>query len=180
MPRIFSGKLISIFSGRATLYLLLLLTLDITVTPLFRLGDNRIFLSYLMVVYAAFQWGGRTIIPMAVAVGVARDLVSTQSLGIETLSLVLTSALLYLRIQKIEREWWWLRILTAFLFILCVSVISMIMSSFLTGTLPNFWYYSSVALGSSIYTAVVTPVFFYLTARWFRDHVAFKQYELFH
>ena len=168
-----------VFSGRVILYLLFLLVLDITLVPLVRIGFVRPVLEYLIILYAAFQWGWQKTLPIAITVGILRDFVSSQSLGIETSSLIFASFVLDLLVQKMEREIWFLRLTAAFLFVFCASMSSLILSSFLGEGIHVSGASVTIALGTSFYTAILMPPFFYLTARWFHDRFAFKQYELF-
>jgi rod shape-determining protein MreD len=168
-----------ILSGRVVLYLVFLLVLDLSVTPLIRVGGFRPILQYLVILYAAFQWGWEKTIPMAIGVGILRDLTSSQILGLETVSLVFVAFLLDLLVQKIERDIFFLRVLAVFLFVFSVLMMNLILSNFLTD-IPRFsWYEIGIAVGTSLYTAAVMPLFFYGTRYWFHDRTFLKQYELF-
>ncbi|MDD5670666.1 MAG: hypothetical protein PHN49_03400 [Candidatus Omnitrophica bacterium] len=171
MPRIFSGRVI--------LFLILLLTFDVTVTPIFRFGDVQFFLTYLLVLYATFQWGWQTTIPMAILVGLMRDFLGTQSLGIETCSLLFASILLYLLVQKIERESLSLRMMITFIFVFCTLLVNLFLSNYLSGAMNVTWYHLAVAFGSALYTVLIMPVFFHVSAKWFHDSAVLQQYELF-
>ena len=171
MPRIFSGRVIG--------YLLLLLVLDLSVLPFIRVGGIQPHLLYLIVLYAAFQWGWQRTLPMALAVGILRDLTGSHLLGLETGSLILASVILDLLVKKMVRESTLLRFSTALIFVFCASLFHLILVSFLSGTNYVSWHRCYLSLGTSLYTAACMPIFFYLTARWFYDRVPMKQYELF-
>ena len=171
MPRIFSSRVI--------VYLIFLLALDLSVTPFFQIGPVRPLLEYLPVLYAAFHWGWPRTVAIAFLVGLMRDLTGCSLVGTETFSLVTTSFVLDFVVQKIERERPLVRFLTAFLFVFCVSVLASMVLVFLTGFPGLSWYGISVALGTSLYTACLMPLFFHLTSRYFHDRVPLKQFELF-
>ena len=168
-----------ILSGRVIFYLFLLLVVDLTIMPLLCIGPLYPQLLYLMVLYAAFQWGWQRTIPMALAVGILRDLTGSQFLGFETASFVLASMILDLLVQKMEREFVLLRFAAAFIFVFCASMFHLILVSLVTGTIYLSWYRCWVVFGSSLYTALLMPLFFYVTAKWFGDRAVLKQYELF-
>lgn len=168
-----------LYTPKVILYFLTLLVLDMTLAPLLAIGDNRFFLTFLMVIYFGFQWGWKQILPAACAAGILRDFVSSGPVGIETASLILSALFLDLTVQKIEREPLALRMLCAMVFTFSVLLIQLVISIFLTGIQYKVWYYLSVALGSSVYTAVLAPVFFLVSSKWFGDRTVIKQYDLF-
>ena len=168
-----------LFSPRVILYTAILLTLDMTLVPLFRIGDSRFVLGYLLVVYAAFQWGWNRAVPTALFIGVLRDLLSTGMMGLETFSLFLSSLSLAFVSMKVQRESLLLRFFAAAGFVLTAVLIQLLLSGFLTGIQYDYGYYLSITLGSAIYTGLAVPVFFFISAKWFGDHLAIKQYDLF-
>ncbi|MFZ5803207.1 MAG: hypothetical protein ACOY3K_08945 [Candidatus Omnitrophota bacterium] len=171
--------MLRIFSWRLGFYLIVLVTLDMTLGARARVGNACLFLSYLPVIYAAFHWGGAKALPTAVMVGILRDTASTGFLGLETLSLVLASWPLMVAVQKLRRELWMLKAGITFLFVLTVLLIQgsiwMIFGRFsfqiemLLGTL----------LGSALYTTLAAFPFFKLSDRWFEGRMHLKQYEFF-
>ncbi len=171
MPRIFSGRVI--------LYLLLLLIADLTITPFFQIGSARPVLQYLMVLYAAFQWDWKKAVPMAFAVGILRDLTNSPWLGAETMSLVLAALLLDFWAQKMVREIFGLRLLIGFVFLVCALFLNFIVSGLVSETVAFSWYDTMTILGTALYTVLLAPFFFWLTAKWFHDRFLLKQYELF-
>ena len=157
----------------------MLLVLDETLAPVFRIGDNRFILTYLMIVYVAFQWSWQLTIPAAFMIGLLRDFSGTGPIGIETSSLIVSAILLDFTVQKIERDQLVLRILSAMIFTFTVFLIHYLMAGFLTGINFNVWYYLTVAFGTSVYTGLLVPFFFFFSAKWFRDRTNIKQYDLF-
>ncbi len=171
MPRILSGRVI--------VYLLILLILDLAIAPFFRIGFLKPALGYLMILYATFQWGMKKTIPVALAVGLSRDLANSQHFGVETFSCVTAAVLLELVIQKIERTALFFRFFISFVFILMIQVVNFTLSYSVAGGSHFFWNSLGIGLGTAIYTCALLPVFFYLTAWWFQDRLPVKQYELF-
>lgn len=168
-----------LFASKVLIYLLLLIVLDITLAPALAMGDVRFFLSYLMVIYAAFQWGWKQSIPIALLLGVLRELAGSEVLGIETCAMMMGAFLLGLAVQKIDKGMVLLRLLTTLVFVFFVLTLRALFSVFLTEMKFDYWYYLSVSLGCSVYTAALTPLFFHFSARWFHDRTAIKQYDLF-
>ncbi len=171
MPRVLSGRVI--------LYLLILLILDLSISPFFRIGFLKPTLGYLMILYATFEWGIKKTIPVALAVGFLRDLANSQHFGIEILSCVTAAVLLERVIQKIERTALFFRFFISFLFVLMIQVFNFTLSYSVAGGSHFFWNSLGIGLGTAVYTCTLLPVFFYLTARWFHDSLPVKQYELF-
>lgn len=171
MPRIFSARVI--------FYLLFLLVLELSVLPFFRIGVFQPVLLYLMVLHAAFQWGWEKTVPMAVAVGILRDLTGSHSFGLETVALVAASSLLDLLVQKIERDSQVTKIGIGFLFVFFVSNLVVLFSGFLGRGEGISGYAFWVSAGTAFYSAAILPVFFFVTGRLFHDRMALKQYELF-
>ncbi len=171
MPRILSARVI--------FYLLILLVLELSVLPFFRVGVFQPVLLYLMVLHAAFQWGWEKTVPMAVAAGVLRDLAGSHSLGLETAALVAASFVLDLLVQKIERDSQVTRVAVGFLFVFFVSILIVLFSNFLGEAREISWYTFGVSVGTAFYSAMMLPPFFYVTGHWFHDRIPLKQYELF-
>ncbi len=168
-----------LFSWRISLYVIALISLDMTMAPLLRVGGAQFMLSYLFIVYVAFQWGWQKAIPVAFLVGLSRDFISSQVFGLETLALVYAAYLLNLIVQKMERSRMLLRMVVAFYFTSLAFIINILSATFVMENVRMSWNYVSVALGSALYTAVLLPVFFYISSKWFNDTVSIKQYELF-
>ena len=168
-----------ILSARVIFYLFLLLIIELTILPVFRIGSIQPQLLYLMILYVAFQWGWQKTIPMALTVGILRDLAGSQYFGYEAMALVLTSWLLDLLVRSVERDSWSLKMVTAFLFVFLVTMFHMMLLSVLTPQTYVSWHWCGINLATALYTALLLPFFFHFTAKWFGDRVTFKQYELF-
>lgn len=172
MPRILSARVI--------LYLVLLLALDLGVAPVLRVFDCRPVFLYLMIPYAALEWGWERTISIALVIGVLRDLVSSSAFGLETCSLVIAATVLDALVQKVERQSPVIRFVFGFLFVLLVFLLEMILSAILGISGPLSAGVIGMALAAAFYTALMMPFFFFLTASWFRDRTtSFRQYELF-
>lgn len=167
-------------SGKVIFYLLLCLALDVSVMPLFRFDFfYPPVLLYLAVLYTAFVWHGQHTVEIGIAVGLLKDVTSVQPLGIETAVLGAASFVLVRMVQTVDRESLLNRFLTCFVFVLSVSLLIWVFSGFLISSSPLSWYSVTTCLTLALSTAVVMPVFFYLTSRWFKDQQPLKQYELF-
>ncbi len=167
------------YTPRLLILVFITLLIDLTVSPLFTVNSARFFAGYLLVLYATFAWGWQKTIPVAMMVGLSRDLLSTETLGFETFALVAASFLLDLMVRKMQRELLWLRLIIAFLFVFCVQWIQIILSTALQDVAFSGRFAIGAVFGSAFYTALVLPFFFYGAARWFHDQTFSKQYELF-
>ena len=170
MPRLRSGKVI--------FTLFFLLTADFCLVPLAHLPVPPVFL-YLLIPYAAFRWHWEKTVPLAIAIGLLRDLAGSQPLGAETAALAAVSAGLDFLILKIDRGSFLMQFAACFLFIFLVMALTLILSGFLGSAAGLSWKSLGIALGAALSTAAAMPFFFYLNALWFRERVSLKQYELF-
>ncbi len=171
MPRLLSAKVI--------FYLLILLAADFCIMPILRFSSVQPVLIYLMIPYAAFQWHWEKTVPMAIAVGILRDLTGVLPLGVETVVLVGISFLLDGIVQKIDRNSPLTQLVLTFLFLLGAFSGSFMLSGFLAGPQSLTANMLFGLVGSALLTAVMMPAAFYFTARWFFDKSTIKQYELF-
>lgn len=137
--------------------------------------------TYLWVLYVAFRWPAKELLPTAVFVGILRDLTGSLPLGVETASLAAVAASLIFLLQKFQRDSFLIQWMAGAFFVLAVSLSNLFLSAFLGyGTSLNGFSFLS-CLGVSAATASIMPVFFWLTSRWFyRETNGLKrQYELF-
>jgi rod shape-determining protein MreD len=169
MPRLFSGKVI--------LYLLILLILDICLMP--ALGAFRPILTYLWILYIAFHVPSE-ILAAAVLTGIFRDLFGSQPLGIETAGLVAVSSGLLFFMQKLEREFFPMRMAGAMIFVFSALLMNLTLASFLSPT-PQFSFAAvGACFASAFISGLIMPVFFFITDFGFKDSVRnLRQYELF-
>ncbi len=171
MPRVITGRLI--------LYLLLWLGAEMTVLRSFHLGAAAPLPLYLMVLYACLEWGWKTTIPVAFCAGLMRDLAGSAPFGVETSALVISSLVLDLLVQKIEHGILVFRLGIALIFMACALAISYSLT-LLLGSRTAFAASDFAALaGSALYSALLYPFFFFLTALWFKERRLLRQYELF-
>ena len=172
MPRLFSGKVI--------IYLLASLILDLSFMPVFRFGMVQPVLLYLVVLFAAFEWEWFKAVRIAFAAGMLRDLTGTLPLGVETCVLVTASFVLGYVIQKIERNSIFMRCLISAGYVFAVTLTAFIISAFLGFPYHLSWHVLNGALTTGLGTAVLAPIFFTFSRRWFHQQVSsLKQYELF-
>lgn len=171
MPRVITKRLI--------IYLVLWLVAEMTLLRPFWIGSAAPLPLYLMVLYACLEWGWKTTIPVAFCAGLMRDLAGSAPFGVETSALVLSSLVLDLMVQKVEHSILLFRFAIAVIFMACVLGISYMLTLVLGSRTVFVWNDLSIWIGSAVYSAVLYPFFFYLTARWFKDRRVLKQYELF-
>lgn len=170
-PRVFSFKVIG--------YLIFLYVLDATLMPALKIGIFQPSLLYLMILYAAFKWHWRTIIPVSILIGIMNDFMSTTYWGIETLILGASAYVLFLFVRKIERYSMMMRVATTFVFILIVLMLKLIAEGIAEELTEISWIVLLDVFGMALASALVLPLFFYLSSFWFRDSSRLKQYELF-
>ena len=172
MPRVLSAKVVS--------FVLLLWVCDICIFPsLFESGFMRPVLTYLIIVYAAFRWDWRKTAGLALFVGLLRDVTGSQPLGVETAVLTSSALVLGFLAQKMERDSFVVRVLAVFLFVFFDSLLILFLSGFLNFTNEFSGFFFLMIVSSAFLTALISPLFFYLTGKWFKDHLPLKQYELF-
>ena len=171
MSRVISRSLI--------LYLLILVVFEMTLLRLIRIGNATPLLVYLMVFYAGLEWGWRTVIPVAFCAGLMRDFTGFAPFGVEASSLVLAGLILDIMVQKIEHGLMFFRMAIAFLFVFCVLSLNYLFALVLGSRSGFAWQDLRDFTGAALYTALVYPVFFYVTALWFHNRRLLKQYELF-
>jgi rod shape-determining protein MreD len=160
--------------------LLVLLCLDLTVAPLIQvLGAQPLFL-YLVILYVAFYWPGAKLLPLAGLVGALRDLTTSPVAGIETAAVVLMTFFLHWAVQKMDRQSLLVKETAAFLFVLGIESIIATGAAQFDGH-PVFTMTWRSVLISSVYTALISPLFFFLMSILFddRERSYRQQYELF-
>ena len=172
MPRLGSGKVIG--------YLLLLLVIDVCLAPALGAGVLHPMFLYLMIPYAAFEWHWNSTLATALFIGVFLDLAGSHPLGVQTSVLGAASFALDFAVLKIQRDSLVMRMVTVFIFTGGVLFSSLVLSAFLGTPEKMTGIMILQGLGTAFATAALTPVFFFLTSRLFRDRrIASKQYELF-
>ncbi|MBI3316589.1 MAG: rod shape-determining protein MreD [Candidatus Omnitrophica bacterium] len=172
MPRIFSFKIL--------IYLLFWLVFDFSIRPSLGVGYLRPVFLYLMVMYAAFEWGWEKALPLSLVVGVMRDLVGTNYLGSETFALFLTSGVMVMAAQKLDRHSLFMRFSLTAIFVFAVEIINLTFEALFYEGVQFQWRSRILACGgSALASAGFAPFFFYFTFRWFGEKSPLKQYELF-
>jgi cell shape-determining protein MreD len=164
---------------RVTAYLFVLGLLDLGGVSLVRVGGLTPSFLPLMILYAAFHWEVSSVLPMSLAVGVFRELFSSQPLGLELAGFAWTGLLLSAAVPKLERQSWTVRVLTGLIYITAISCFSRA-GGFFFGFYPVFgWNHFPPVLASALYTVLWMPPFFWATAKLFHEWTPRKQYELF-
>ena len=171
MPRLFSAKVI--------LYLCLLILLDWAFLAPFRSATFQPVLIYLVIPYAAFEWHWRQALRLSLIVGVLRDVLSSQPLGVETAVLFTAALAIGFFVQKIERRSWIMRILAGFIFVYGVSLLVLVISNLLGFSHQSLWECFALSWAGALSTVIFLPVFFYATSMWFGEKFSLRQYELF-
>lgn len=171
MPRVITQRLI--------IYLLFWLTAEMTFLRALNFGPALPLPLYLMVLYACLEWGWKTTIPVAFCAGLLRDLAGSAPFGVETSALVLSSLVLDLLVQKIEHTFMIFRMGIALIFLFCTLALSYSFS-LIFGVRSGYAASDlSILFSSAVYSALLYPLFFSMTSRWFKDRRLLKQYELF-
>ena len=167
------------FSGKIILVVLFLMGVDICWAS--AAGAFRPVATYLWVMYVAFHWPAKELLPTAIFVGILRDLTGSLPLGVETVSLAAMAASLIFLLQKFQRDSFLIQWIIGIFFVLAVSLSNLFLSAFLGSGTSLTWFSFLSCLGASVATALIMPLFFWLTSRWFyRETTALKrQYELF-
>ena len=132
-----------------------------------------------MILYAGFEWHWRHALRFALAVGLLRDALGSQPMGVETTVLFAATLALAFFVKKIERRSLIMRMITGFIFVFAVNLFVLVLSNLLgfsQQSLGQCFALAGVAAGS---TVVFLPFFFFLTAMWFEEKALLRQYELF-
>lgn len=166
-------------SGRFLILLVGIFLLEYCLSPFFHWMKGRADLFYLLVLDCAFSWSGERVPLFALGIGFLRDFFGGHLFGIETACFALTGFLLYLGVQKLERDNLWVRLIISLLFIGLTEILSLGLGGWLEvpqGFNPSilgsiFW--------TTLYTTALSPFFLWFTDRWFKRVPVLKQYELF-
>lgn len=158
--------------------LLLVLTLQFVLSPFFYKGGRPDFF-YLMVLDYAFFWQWEWIPLFALMIGLLRDFIGIHLFGIDTASFAFSGFLLYMAVQKLERENPWVRFFITLLFISLTETLSISLGRGLEASKGLSFDSIGSILWTIIYTTALAPGFFWFTGRWFKRSPFLKQYELF-
>ena len=171
MPRLLSTKVI--------LYFCFLLLLDWIFAAPLRDGFFQPVFLYLIALYAGFAGDWRQAFRFAFTAGFLRDALSTQPMGVETVVLLAAALSLSFFVKKIERRSSVMRIFIGFIFVFGVSLFVLVFSNLLGFAQQPLWQCLTLAVSTAGSTVVFLPLFFFLTAWWFREKEMLRQYELF-
>ena len=171
MPRLFSVKVI--------LYFCFLLLLDWVFTAPLRRGSFQPVFLYLIALYAGFEGDWRQTFRFAFAAGFLRDALSTQPMGVETAVLLAAALSLSFFVKKVERRSVVMRMIIGFIFIFGVNLFVLAISNLLGFSQQSLGQCLALAGSTAGSTVLFLPLFFFLTAWWFTEKEALRQYELF-
>lgn len=171
MPRFVSLRLLTLVVG--------LLTLEYCFAPFSSFFRGRLDLLYLLVLDYAFFWSWEAVPFFALSIGLLRDFVGGHLFGIETVSLTTTGFLLHLGMQKLERDNFWVRMGMSFLFIGLTEGLNFALGRGLEVSKGLSLNLMGGVFWTSLYTAALSPGFFWFTNRWFKRAPLLRQYELF-
>ena len=166
-------------SPKVVLYFIVLLILDGCLASVVSFPFALPWMLYLAILFVAFEWHWKKALAVALIVGLLRDGVGTQPLGVETLVLSLLAFILGFFVQKVERQSWLMRMATGFLFVFASTLLVVTFSKILGAHSAFSWHSVSVSFGVALSTALFMPIFFYLSRLWFGMSESLKQYELF-
>ena len=156
---------------------LFVLVLDLTLAPLIRFGAAAPVFSYMLVLYSAFHWGLHRTLPVAVFVGILRDITSSETLGAETFSLALFALVLNGVLHKLDRNSVSVRMIACFIFLNGVLAATFFLNR-ISGTYLRPFVFSTVMviLKITIYTIFLSPFFFGIAFRWFHEKKIMREY----
>ena len=168
----------SLLSPKVIVYFLVLAVLDATVMPVFQICSVYPSFLYLLICYAAFEWGGQKTVYVAFWAGLFRDLLGGGLIGIEASLLPALALALDFLVRKMERESRWIYFLITFLFVFFAGVLRLLAGY--AGELPSemAWVYLGLVAMTALYTTVFLSFFYTVSNFWF-GHSSAKQYELF-
>ncbi len=156
-----------------------LLALDLCFAPVIQISGARPIFSFLLVAYVVFQWDSKRVLPIAVAVGLARDILGGGVFGVEMLALICWGCFLDGVAHKIEREFPGIYFSLMAFFCFCVLLTAFVLDALLGKVSWLTGAHLKVILGSSFYTALFLPLFYQIADFLFKPHAELRQYELF-
>ncbi len=156
-----------------------LLLLDICFAPVIEISGARPIFSFLIVAYAGFQWNIRRIVPLAVGVGLARDILGGGILGVEMFALTSAAFALDWIVHKIEKEFPGIYFLLTFIFCFSVLLCEFLMDAALGKIGFNIEGHFKVIFFGAFYTGLFLPLFYQISDFFFKPHTELRQYELF-
>lgn len=161
------------------LALIAALVADICLMPTFRFGYAQPVLLYLFILYSAFKWDAEKTVWLSFIIGVLRDFSGAHSVGIEMLSLLSCSLVLIYFIPKMDRDSWIVRLSIAFLYLFASQLMILMCSGMLLKAVEFSRDTWGSAFRTSLLSAALFPLVFWLMQKWFGDRMPIRQYELF-
>lgn len=167
-------------SWKILLTILGLFALDAGVSQDFAIGGYRPIFLYLFILYSAFTWGGDQALFIALFAGILRDLSGSQTLGVETVSVVFWAIVLDSILLKISRDSQGVKFILPFFYVFSVLLLNLGFSTFLNQKDAMIVFEGiPKAFFTALYTAIVLPVMSGLFGVWFQPQKRTRQYELF-
>ena len=157
----------------------LLLILEYGLSPFFVFLRGRPDLLYLVILDYAFFGNWQQVPWFSLGVGLLRDCLGAHLFGTQALSFALTGYLLFLGVQKLERDNFWVRLGMSFLFVGLTEILSLGLAGWLETSQAISLNSMGTIFLTTTYTTALAPGFFWLTNHWFRRAPILKQYELF-
>lgn len=167
-----------VLSNRLLILIGVLLALESVQSSLIHFG-GRVDLLYLLILDSAFFWDWEWMPLFAFGVGLLLDFFGGHLFGIETISLTASGCLLFIALQKLDRESIWVRWCVSFVFVALTETLSVSLGSWLElSRNPSFQLMGNV-FQTTFYTTLMAPAFFWFTGLWFKRTPVLRQYELF-
>lgn len=163
-----------VFSPRTLLMILATYLVEVSVLPVIFQTTLRLSLTYLLILYVAFKWHWKKSIPVALLIGLLHDSTSSLPFGVISASLVFACLILNFAIQKIERYFLLMQVLTTFLFVLGVFWLQALFVFMLGSNMPSFGHALQVSFLGSLVACLIMPFFFSVSMRWFKDQAYLK------
>lgn len=167
-------------SWKIFLTILGLFAFDAGVSQDFAIGGSRPIFLYMFILYSAFAWGGDQALFLALFVGILRDLSGSQTLGVETVSVVFWAIILDSILLKISRDSQGVKLILPFFYVFLTLLTNLGFSAFLSQKdavvvaegIPSAFF-------TALYTAIVFPFMNGFFNVWFQPKKRTRQYELF-
>lgn len=169
-----------VISKRLLVVIALLFVLDVSFSPIIAVGGAKISFLSLLVLYIAFDWGWPKAVPVAIIVGILKDLYGSAFLGLETFSLVFAVFVFDGVLKKTDKKNWLIRLPAVFMFITLYQLLNYFLI-LISGRLSVFaWHQIGVIFSTALYHMLVFGLFFKISVFIFDDQRRVHQYELFH
>lgn len=169
--RLFANK-------RLILILALLFWIEISILPFCTIRGIKPDLIFIFITFYAFQIGWKQLIPLAFALGMARDLMTNSFFGVETASFIGGALLLQFFADQFYRDERWIQAVGLFSF----SCFTLLLYSIFTFVTEGHYFDEQMLSKTffvSLYTTALGLILFPFLEKRLKHVLYVKQYELF-